>query len=57
VAGLVGVSRFFIARGKEESERALGLARTSPPMPGPRPDDGAKVAQTDNARGEYGRKP
>lgn len=58
VAGIVGVSKFFIDRGKEEAERARRLVRTSPPMPAPqRSDEGTKVAQTENARGEYGRKP
>jgi hypothetical protein len=54
VFGLVGISKFFIARGKEEAERSRRLARPSPPTR--RPEEDPQLAQVENARGQYGRK-
>lgn len=58
VGSLYGLTKFFIRRGQEQADRNLQLARQpqAPRSPG-RPSADSKVAQTDNERGTYGRKP
>ena len=55
VLGIVGLTKFFIARGQAEAARTLRLAQ-QPPSPR-RPEDEPKIAQAENARGQYGKKP
>jgi hypothetical protein len=57
VFGIVGLAKLFIWRGhaEAEAEGAYRLAQ-SPGRPR-RSEDDPKLAQTDNARGQYGRKP
>ncbi len=55
VFGLAGLSKLFIARGQAEAERARRLSR--PPRPPARPEGEPEVAQVENGRGQYGRKP
>ena len=55
VLGLVGLSKLFIARGREEADRARSLAQ--PPPPPRRPEDESKLAQTHGVRGHYGARP
>ena len=54
VLGLVGLSKLFVSRGQEEAERARRLAQPSPSSR--RPEEDPKLAQTENERGQYGRK-
>ena len=53
VGSLVGIAKFFIARGQAEAERSR-LAAQPRPL---RPEDEPKLAQSENARGQYGKKP
>lgn len=55
VFGLVGITKFFIARGQAEAERTRKLAEQPSRIP-PRPEDEPKLARIENERGEYGRK-
>jgi hypothetical protein len=48
IGGLVGLTKFFIARGQAE---AAERARRAPRSPG------LDVAQAENQRGQYGMKP
>jgi len=49
VLGLYGLTKFFIARGRAQAEETRRLARW--------PEDEPKIAQAENERGQYGKKP
>lgn len=55
VFGIVGLTKFFIKRGREQAEQRQFLAQQSARPAGPPPDE-AKLAKVENARGEYGKK-
>jgi hypothetical protein len=52
VLGIVGITKLFVDRGKEEAARAQRLAEL--PQPG-HPASDPKLAQVENARGQYGK--
>jgi hypothetical protein len=57
VLGVVGITKLFVDRGKEEAARARRLAESSSPQPGhpASPASDPKLAQVENARGMYGK--
>ena len=55
VFGIVGLTKFFISRGRAQAEETRRLAEQ--PRLARRPEDEPKLAQADNERGQYGKKP
>ena len=56
VGSLVGIAKFFIARGQAEAEAERSRLPARPRAPR-RPEDDLNVAQAENERGHYGTKP
>ena len=54
VLGVVGITKLFVDRGKEEAARARRLAESPPSRP-TSPTSDPKLAQVENARGQYGK--
>ena len=61
VFGVVGLTKYFIKRGREQAEQNLAQQRQQQPQQLQRPvapaPDEARLAEAENARGEYGNKP
>ena len=55
VGSLVGIMTFFIVRGRAQAEETRRLAEQT--RPARRPEDEPKLAQVENERGQYGKKP
>src|SRR5688572_7816601 len=53
VFGLYGLTKYFVTRGRAQAEERR-LAEQRPPR---RPEDEPQLAQAQNRRGEYGKKP
>jgi hypothetical protein len=54
--GIVGLAKFFIKRGREQAEQTREFLAQQPRPASPLPDV-ATVAQTENQRGQYGKRP
>ena len=63
VVGLVGLMKFFIARGRDQAEETRRLAQrgvpvSPPPSPAPESTEPEPpLAKVENQRGQYGTKP
>jgi hypothetical protein len=58
VAGIVGLTKFVIARGQAEAEETRRLAQRSVPAgPPPLNPTAPTMAKVENARGQYGKQP
>lgn len=56
VFSLYGLTKYFVGRGRAEAERVRQLAEPTRPVRRPE-EDATKVAQTENQRGQYGKRP
>ena len=54
VLGIVGLTKFFISRGRAQAEETRRLAEQ--PRLARRPEDEPKLAQAENERGQYGKR-
>ena len=55
VLGVVGLTKWFIARGQAQAEATRRLSEQ--PHLARRPEDEPQIAQVENERGQYGKKP
>ena len=56
VFGVVGLTKYFIKRGREQAEQTREFLARQPQPAGPPPDQ-ARLAKVENQRGEYGNRP